>query len=175
MAHASPQARRPSRPRDASPQADAEIAGAASTSGELPDAVGYVVRLAQLAVFDDFIRSLAPVDLRPSQFSAMLIIERNPGLKQTEVSEALGIKRPNFVKLIDELERRGLARRRPVSGDRRSYALELTRAGQSCLRNARTLQAEHERRIASRLGPGGRKTLLCLLRAILHPPLNETV
>jgi DNA-binding MarR family transcriptional regulator len=135
--------------------------------GELPEAVGYVLRRAQLAVFDDFIRSLASLDLRPAQFSALLVMERNPGLKQSQVSEALGIKRTNFVALIDQLERRGLATRRPVPNDRRSYALELTQAGRDCLRKARALQAEHEAAIAARLGPGGRDTLLRLLRAIV--------
>jgi DNA-binding MarR family transcriptional regulator len=138
--------------------------------GGLPDAVGYMIRRAQLAIFDDFIRSLASVDLRPSQFSALLVIERNPGLKQTQVSEVLGIKRTNFVALVDELERRGLAMRRPVPNDRRSYALELTEAGKTCLRTARALQAKHERKIAARLGPDGRDTLLRLLRAIVDMP-----
>jgi DNA-binding MarR family transcriptional regulator len=140
--------------------------------GELPDAIGYVLRRVQLAIFDDFIRSLASVDLRPSQFSALVVIDRNPGLKQTQVSEALGIKRANFVALVDELEQRGLARRRQVHGDRRSYALELTEAGQACLRAARALQAKHERRIAARLGPGGREALLKFLQALLDRPLR---
>lgn len=134
--------------------------------GGLPGFIGYALRRAQIAVFDDFIRSLAAVDLRPAQFSVLLVIDRNPGLKQSQVSAALGIQRTNFVAMVDELEARGLARREPVPGDRRSYALVLTDAGRAHLRKAMALQASHEARMAAALGPGGRDTLLSLLAAL---------
>ena len=35
--------------------------------GVLPEHIGYVVRRAQLAIFKDFIQTLAPVDIRPAQ------------------------------------------------------------------------------------------------------------
>lgn len=134
--------------------------------GGLADFVGYALRRAQIKVFDDFIRSLESVDLRPAQFSVLLIIDRNPGLKQSQVSAVLGIQRTNFVAMVDELERRGLARREPVPNDRRSYALVLTDAGRETLGRALALQARHERRIAEALGENGRETLLRLLGTI---------
>ena len=90
--------------------------------GPLPELIGYVLRRAQLAVFQDFFAAFAPFDIRPAQFSVLTIIERNPGLTQTQVAEALGIKRTNFVGMLDELEKRGLAERRQAR-DKRSYAL----------------------------------------------------
>jgi len=78
--------------------------------GPLPELIGYVLRRAQLAVFQDFFGAFAPFDVRPAQFSVLTIIERNPGLTQSQVAEALGIKRTNFVGMLDELEKRGLAR-----------------------------------------------------------------
>ena len=50
-------------------------------------------------------------DIRPAQYSILTVIECNPGLKQSEVSEAPGIQRTQFVAMIDELQRRGLVRR----------------------------------------------------------------
>ena len=94
--------------------------------GPLPELIGYVLRRAQLAVFQDFFAAFAPFDIRPAQFSVLTIIERNPGLTQTQVAEALGIKRTNFVGMLDELEKRGLAERRQAR-DKRSYALYLHR------------------------------------------------
>lgn len=157
--------------RTTSKQAAAETEAPSADGGEidlggLPGFVGYALRRAQMAVFDDFIRSLAAVDLRPAQFSVMLVIDRNPGLKQSQVSAALGIQRTNFVAMVDELEKRGLAQRAPVPGDRRSYALVLTDAGRALLREATALQAGQEARIAAALGPGGRETLLSLLAAL---------
>ena len=135
--------------------------------GPLPGWVGYALRRAQLAVFDDFIRTLDSVGLRPASFSALVVISRNPGLNQSEVSAALGIQRTNFVTMVDELERRGLAERRPSETDRRSHALHLTGEGERLLRRAMELQEDHERRLTDRLGPGGREQLLGLLAAIV--------
>ena len=46
-------------------------------------------------------RAFAPFDIRPAQFSVLTVIERNPGLTQSQVAEALGIKRTNFVGMLD--------------------------------------------------------------------------
>jgi DNA-binding MarR family transcriptional regulator len=72
-----------------------------------------VLRRAQLAVFQDFFMAFAPFDIRPAQYSVLTVIERNPGLTQSQVAEALGIKRTNFVGMLDALEARGLTERRP--------------------------------------------------------------
>ena len=100
--------------------------------------LGYMLRRAQLAVFADFGAALAELRLRPGQFAALMVIDCNRGVTQSEVCETLGIWRANFVAIIDDLERRGLAR-----------AAELQRA--------------HETRVCGRLGPGGREQLLRLL------------
>lgn len=131
--------------------------------GPLAGMVGYVLRRAQLAVFDQLITAFADLDLRPAQYSVLVLLEHAPGLKQSDVAGALGIQRANFVVLFDGLERRGLAQRRPAASDRRSYALHLTGAGADMLARARRLEAEVEARLDARLGPGGRRQLLDLL------------
>src|SRR5262245_53708342 len=93
--------------------------------GVLPQHLGYFVRRLQVAVFQDFIRTLAPVDLRPAQYSVLVVIAANPRLSQADVAAALGIERARLVHLLDRLERRGLIRRLASPTDRRSHALEL--------------------------------------------------
>jgi DNA-binding MarR family transcriptional regulator len=134
--------------------------------GPLESSIGYRLRRAQLAVFEDIIRIFDEIGLRPGSFSVLLIIGRNPGLKQSEVSAALGIQRTNFVGLIDSLERRGLAVRKPSEMDRRSYALHLTAAGRQLVARATELQRRHETTLATRLGPNGRESLLDLLQRL---------
>ena len=95
----------------------------------LTSIVGYPLRRAQLAVFEDFNRRFAALKLSPAQYSALVVIAANPGRKQSEIAGALGIQRPNFVAMMDELERRGLAERLRTPVDRRSRALALTAAG----------------------------------------------
>lgn len=132
--------------------------------GYLSGLLGYTLRRAQLAVFQDFIVKMKGFDLRPAQFSVLAIIQANPGLKQSRVSEALGINRANFVALLDGLEKRKLAKRAPAPGDRRSNALYLTPKGEAHLNDAfRHLQSHHERRLDETLGTADKQRLLALL------------
>jgi len=131
--------------------------------GPLAGMVGYVLRRAQLAVFDDVIANFAELDLRPAQYSVLVLLGNSPGLKQSDVAAALGIQRANFVVLFDGLERRGLAQRSSAPNDRRSYALYLTEAGEKVLARANDLESRFEARLDVKLGPGGREQLLELL------------
>jgi DNA-binding MarR family transcriptional regulator len=134
--------------------------------GPLPELIGYVLRRAQLVVFQDFFAAFAPFDISPAQFSVLTVIERNPGLTQTQVAAALGIKRTNFVGLLNELEKRALAERRQVSGDKRSYALYLTPEGATLMRKLRPVLKAHETRMVAKVGEDGRDQLLALLHDI---------
>lgn len=134
--------------------------------GPLGERLGYVLRRAQLAIFEDFIASCSRFDIRPGQYSVLTVIEQNPGLSQTKVAEALGIKKTNFVAMVDAFERRGLVRRASMPGDRRSYALHLTDAGTVLIRKLHRVAEEHERRIVARVGPLMHKRMFSALAAI---------
>jgi DNA-binding MarR family transcriptional regulator len=141
--------------------------------GPLPELIGYVLRRAQLAVFQDFFKTFAPFDIRPAQFSVLNIIERNPGLTQSQVAEALGIKRTNFVGMLDALEARGLTERRPGSRDKRSYALYLTADGQALMRKLKPVLKAHESRMIAKIGEAGRDQLVALLHDIVEERGNR--
>ena len=134
--------------------------------GALPEMTGYALRRAQLAVFADAIDALATLELRPAQFSVLLVIGRNPGRKQSEIAEALGIQRPNFVALMDGLDRRGLARRMSLVTDRRSYAVVLTGKGETLLAEALEVVAAHEARVRRFMQEGEHETFLRALASI---------
>ncbi|MBV8838597.1 MAG: MarR family transcriptional regulator [Alphaproteobacteria bacterium] len=138
--------------------------------GPLPELIGYVLRRAQLVVFQDFFQSFAPFNISPAQFSVLTVIERNPGLTQSQVAAALGIKRTNFVGLLDELERRALAERRQAARDKRSYALYLTSDGVALMRKLKPVLKAHETRIIARIGESGRDRLVELLHEIVDGP-----
>src|SRR3974390_3038237 len=84
-----------------------EGAAAPLDLGELSDLLGYALKRAQLRLYEDFLKCVAPLQLTPAQFSVLLLLENNPGRHQTEVAGALGILRPNFVAMLDGLESRG--------------------------------------------------------------------
>jgi DNA-binding MarR family transcriptional regulator len=141
--------------------------------GPLTDLVGYALRRAQIAVFADFHERFAAEDIRPAQFSVLHVLRANPGLRQSQVSSALGVRRTNFVPLFDGLEQRGLAERRRVEGDRRAFALYLTEAGAALLDRLETIVAAHEARFTKRLGQQGKYQLLGLLHRLSDPAFDH--
>lgn len=162
--------RAPVPPTDEIEEIGVETSGGLDLTG-LTDVVGYALRRAQLAVFEDFIARFAALDLKPAQYSVLLVIGRNPGRKQSEIAAALGIQRPNFVAMLDELERRGLAERVRSTTDRRSHAVVLTDDGRALLDRALAVQEEQEQALAERLAPGGRDALVALLHRLVDEPL----
>lgn len=152
-------------------EANGENAGEPAANidlGMLPNIVGYMLRRAQLAAFQDFLRSYAEVDIRPAQYAVLTVIQSNPGLRQSQLSAALGIKRANLVALLDSLENRGLAKRLPVATDRRSYALHLTEAGDALMQKLQEINTAHEQRVIGKIGADGRRELLRLLHGIVE-------
>lgn len=137
--------------------------------GRLPDMLFHALRRAQAAVQEDLNAAFAPEDLRGLSFAMLVVLGRNPGLRQNQASFALDIQRTNAVPLIDALERKGLAERRPVPGDRRAHGLFLTRLGVETLARLEARAAAHEARLTARLGPGGMAQLVALLRRVSEP------
>jgi DNA-binding MarR family transcriptional regulator len=134
--------------------------GAEIDLSQLTALIGYQLRRAQMAVFDDFIRSFAAHDIRPTQYGVLTAINCNPGSSQAAIAQSLGIKRSNFVKLIDEFERRKLVVRKQVAGDRRANALFLTKSGESELAELHQIRIAHEARIAALIGDEGDRRVL---------------
>jgi DNA-binding MarR family transcriptional regulator len=154
--------------RPAKPSPAAAPGAAEPVMPDLSTIVGYKLRRAQLSTFQDFIEAFAKLKVRPAEFSVLAMIARSPGLKQTEIAEALGIKRANFVALMDGLERRGLAERRKAKTDKRSHSLHLTAEGVRFVGKMRVTWAEHERRLIDRLGgEDERDRLIALLDRII--------
>ena len=97
----------------------------------------------------------------------LLLLDKNPGRNQTETASTLGILRPNFVAMLDGLERRDLCARVRSANDRRSHILVLTDRGRSVLARAKKLvAAKHEARLNELLGPANRAALLSMLTKI---------
>ncbi|MEX0955105.1 MAG: MarR family winged helix-turn-helix transcriptional regulator [Rhizobiaceae bacterium] len=137
---------------------------------DMSSIIGYMLRRAQLSVFQDFLESFAKLKLRPAEFSVLNLIAQSPGQKQSEIAEQLGIKRANFVALMDGLERRGVAERRKSPEDKRSHSLHLTPEGERFVEKMFAIWHSHENRIVDRLGgQAERDRLLELLNRIANP------
>ena len=153
--------RRPSAPREARavPPTSIDLHG-------VEDEIGFVLRLAQLAVFKDVIETLGPFGLRPSDYSALRVIAANPGLKQQDIGRELGIKGPNLVGMVEDLRQKKFITRKVVPGDRRSYALTLTAAGRELLDQAEQAHRGHQARIREALGDSDPIQFLACLHSL---------
>jgi DNA-binding MarR family transcriptional regulator len=153
--------------RPARKEGDGLAETTALAMGELSELLGYSLKRAQLKIFEDFLRCVAPLQLTPAQFSVLLLLDKNPGRNQTEIANTLGILRPNFVAMLDNLESRDLCTRMRSTNDRRSHILVLTDKGRAVLARAKKLVAsKHEARLNELLGPANRVALLAMLATI---------
>ncbi len=142
---------------------DAEI-----SLGLLPSLLGYALRRAQVAVFQNFTEVVGASELTPGQFGVLVVIDANPGLSQTQLGNALGIDRSTVVAVIDRLEGRGLVARQPAPNDRRSPALHLSESGKTTLHRLTERVRAHERQIARHLSAEEQARLIELLRRVAN-------
>ncbi len=99
--------------------------------GELANSLGFLIRIAQVRVYDKFFEHFAGTDLRPGEFSILWIIHLNPGIRQGRLAQTLNIKPAHMTKTIRRLEQANMVTRQVPDLDRRSVHLRLTTAGDS--------------------------------------------
>ncbi|WEJ69847.1 MarR family transcriptional regulator [Pseudomonas sp. PSE14] len=152
-------------PLDDAPQE----AASAALSSPLDNYVGYALRRAQLSVFQHLVNELAKFDLRPAQFTALAIIESNPGLMQADLARALSVEPPQLVPLLNKLETRALAVRVRCKPDKRSYGIFLSKAGETLLKQLKDVALQSDLEATAGLSDAEREQLLGLLQKI-HTP-----
>ena len=130
---------------------------------DLDQHFGYALKRAQIASFEAFSRATAGEQITPPRFTALIILERNPGISQSALGEALGTARSGAMMLADWLEQRGLAERRHRPDDARAWGLFLTSSGAALLRDLKRKVKRHDRLFAAQLAPAERVELLRLL------------
>lgn len=131
---------------------------------------GYQMKRAMNLVHADLKHTLAPFDLRMVTFSALVLIQDNPGLRQSQLAAAMDIERPNLVVIIDELEGRGLIVRKPDPTDRRAQCLFSTPKGQTLYQDSVRAVRAHEQALFQGVDAEMRETLSKLLKLLRNTP-----
>lgn len=147
--------------RKANTASESEVASVLDSS--LHNLVGYVLRRAQMKLFQHLAARLEAHDIRPAQFTALTIIEQSPGLMQAELARALAIEPPQAVLMVNKLEERGLAMRIRSNPDKRSYGLFLSKAGEVLLKQLKAVVQQSDLESTSALSSAEREQLLALL------------
>ena len=136
---------------------DRAAAGRESAGDEtLTEAFWAVVRRLR----DTSQETLAPWDITPAQLRALRMLRRHGVMRLSELSDRLRIAPRSATEVVDALESRGLAQRRPDPGDRRATLVEVTDDGGRVLDAIRGSEAE---RVFGRLSPTDRSHLARIL------------
>lgn len=149
------------------------VSKAPSADSLLQQFVGYRMKRAYLLVQDDLESTLAPFGLRTGTFSALAVVVASPGISQSDLGAKLKIKRSGVVVVIDELERAGALKRKPVKGDRRTNALTVTAQGRRLWEQVEKAVQFHEASLFSDLSPDEVIHLHELLGRISKSPNSE--
>jgi DNA-binding MarR family transcriptional regulator len=133
---------------------------------ELTRFPGYLLARLGEASRRRFAKALQGQNLHPRDFGVMTLIDSHPGSTQQQLHELSGIDPSSMVAVIDELESRGLAERRPHPGDRRARTIYLTGQGEQTLAEVHGLAAELQKEMFAPLTRDEHRTLHELLRKL---------
>src|ERR687887_549147 len=111
--------------------------------------------------------ALKSIGLTPALFAVLNYLSTRKGAIQQQIGSAMGIDPSTMVSLIDQLERAGLAERRPHPTDRRAREVAITAKGRRTLERARRMAFEVEDEVLRGLSSAERRELLRLLRRAL--------
>lgn len=140
--------------------------------GELAASLGFLLRIAQIQRFEHFFEAFGETGLTPGAWSILLVIGRNPGIRQGVLARALHVKPAHMTKTIRSFEDRGLVARHVPDGDRRAVELSLTPQGEAWLtRHAGRFEA-HESKRPARLTAQETDQLARLLRKMTGLPTD---
>lgn len=110
--------------------------------------------------------ALEPEGLHPRHFGVMTMVHAQPGITQRQLHDETAIDPSSMVAALDELEKMGLAERRPHPEDRRAHTIFLTDRGQRALERAKARAGELHREFFRGLTAREISTLHALLRKL---------
>ena len=98
--------------------------------------LGYLLKHAQLRFFELGAVALAPLGITGREAAVLRAIDAGRPVSQGEIARAMNVDRTTMVALIDDLQVKGLVRRRQDPDDRRKNVVELTDDGRGTVRQA---------------------------------------
>lgn len=112
--------------------------------------------------------ALAEHGLGTSDYGVLVALGDFGALSQQQLADRLDADKSHVVRLIDQLEQRGLVTRAADPDDRRRHRIEITPAGGELLRTVTPVAEEVEAAHLSALSDAERRTLATLLRRVLE-------
>ena len=97
---------------------------------------GFMIRILQLHIFEEFFTYFAGTGLSPAEHSVLVTVRDNPSITQSELAAVLRIQLPNLVKILGKLEAADFLRRKRSTKDKRAVELTLPANGREAAERA---------------------------------------
>ena len=128
-----------------------------------PFALGLLLRRAHWRAAAVMSEALRPLGIELRHFAVLLVLVNRGPTEQRDLVEATGSDKAGIMRVVDDLERKGLAVRKSVPGDRRVRAVEITPKGLELFDAAHVAAEPLAERLVSVMGPGEAEQLTDLL------------
>lgn len=137
---------------------------------ELKKYPGYLLALSRFQAFRQFALHIGePYDLKPVEFSILVLVDSNSDVSQSQLAQALGVAAPNMTTLLRRLEGRGLLAREQSPSDGRIQHIVLTPVGRRLLADAVAAGRSMDKNWLSRLSRAEQAMLMELLGKLVAP------
>lgn len=143
-----------------------------SSLDELYSRPGFMVRRAQQIATSLFETALGDLNMSPTQFAALYILNKYPDADQITLGGLLGIDRSTTTVVLRSLEDSGQIVRKQSEADRRRKLLKLTEKGRTALRKADKITKTSKNEILRPFTPEEAEIFLGLLKKLVVS-LNE--
>lgn len=136
---------------------------------ESPFALGLLLRRAHWRAATVMAEALRPLGIELRHFAVLIeLVNRGPTM-QRDLVTATGSDKAGIMRVVDDLERRGLAVRKTVPGDRRVRAVEITPQGLELFDAAHVAAEPLAEHLVAELEPGESGRLMDLLTRFADP------
>ncbi|MEV7319761.1 MarR family transcriptional regulator [Streptomyces sp. NPDC093970] len=138
-----------------------------------PFALGLLLRRAHWHAAAVMGEALRPLGVELRHFAVLIVLVNRGPTVQRDLAAATGTDKAGIMRVVDDLERKGLAVRKAVPGDRRVRAVEITPQGLELFDAAHVAAEPLADRLAMDLGPGETEQLRDLLTRLAHPAHDD--
>lgn len=159
-------------PRGTTTATSAAVAASRATDGPgdaSPFALGLLLRRAHWRAQTVMTEALRPLGIELRHFSVLIVLVNRGPTVQRDLAAATGTDKAGIMRVVDDLERKGLAVRRAVPGDRRVRAVEITPQGLELFDAAHVAARTPAESLVAQLAPGEAGQLMDLLTRFAHP------
>jgi DNA-binding MarR family transcriptional regulator len=109
---------------------------------------------------------LRPLGIEARHITVLTALAQQEAISQRQLGRRLGLDKSTVVRILDELERLGLASRLRTEHDRRAYTIQLTPQGRERVHEADKIAAAVGHDLFGRLDPAEREQLVASLTKI---------